>query len=141
MACRAAGIQQAIFGDTGMGNSNNATWTRRSFGGAALGLAAAGILAGRVEGAAQSKMPGLHKGMGLVADKRIDAGDLNVGYADLGPEGGSAVILFHGWPYDINAFAEVAPLLAERGHRVIVPHLRGYGSTRFLSDDTMRNGQ
>ncbi|TBZ14691.1 alpha/beta fold hydrolase [Rhizobium leguminosarum] len=124
-----------------MSNSNNATWTRRSFGGVALGLTAAGILAGRVEGAEQSKRPVRHKNMGLVADKRIDAGDLNVGYAELGPEDGSPVMLFHGWPYDINAFAEVAPLLAERGHRVIVPHLRGYGSTRFLSDDTMRNGQ
>ncbi|TAU73263.1 alpha/beta fold hydrolase [Rhizobium leguminosarum] len=124
-----------------MSNSKNAIWTRRSFGGVALGLTAAGILAGRAAGADQSKMAVRQNGHGLVADKRIDAGDLNVGYAELGPVDGLPVILFHGWPYDINAFAEVAPLLADRGHRVIVPHLRGYGSTRFLSGDTMRNGQ
>jgi pimeloyl-ACP methyl ester carboxylesterase len=80
-------------------------------------------------------------GHGLVADRRVDAGDLNIGYAELGPADGSPVLLFHGWPYDINSFAEVAPLLADRGHRVIVPHLRGFGSTRFLSDATIRNGQ
>ena len=73
--------------------------------------------------------------------KQIDAGVLNVGYAEAGPPDASAVILLHGWPYDIHSFIDVAPLLAEKGYRVIVPHLRGYGTTRFLSNDTFRNGQ
>ena len=73
--------------------------------------------------------------------KQIDAGVLNVGYAESGPANGPAVILLHGWPYDIHAFADVVPLLVARGYRVIVPHLRGYGSTRFLSSGTFRNGQ
>ena len=73
--------------------------------------------------------------------KQIDAGVLNVGYAEAGPADGPAVILLHGWPYDIHSFADVAPLLASAGYRVIVPYLRGYGTTRFLSDDTPRNGQ
>ncbi len=72
---------------------------------------------------------------------QIDAGDLNVGYTEEGPSDGPAVLLLHGWPYDIHSFAEVGPLLADAGYRVIVPYLRGYGSTRFLSDDTPRNGQ
>ncbi len=71
--------------------------------------------------------------------KQIDAGLLNVGYAEAGPENGPAVILLHGWPYDIYSFIDVAPLLASAGYRVIVPYLRGYGTTRFLSDATMRN--
>ncbi|QNA85464.1 alpha/beta hydrolase [Sphingomonas sp. So64.6b] len=73
--------------------------------------------------------------------KQIDAGVLSIGYVEMGPAAGPAVLLFHGWPYDINAFAEVAPSLAERGFRVIVPHLRGYGTTVFRSDDTARNAQ
>jgi pimeloyl-ACP methyl ester carboxylesterase len=73
--------------------------------------------------------------------KQIDAGVLSVGYAELGPTDGPPIILLHGWPYDIHTYADVAPLLAAKGYRVIVPYLRGYGSTRFLSDDTMRNGQ
>jgi len=73
--------------------------------------------------------------------KQIDAGVLNVGYAESGPANGPPVILLHGWPYDIHAYAEVAPLLAARGYRVIVPYLRGYGTTRFLSADTVRNGE
>jgi len=73
--------------------------------------------------------------------KQIRAGLLDVGYAELGPPTGSPVLLLHGWPYDIHAFDEVAPILADRGFRVIVPFLRGFGSTRFLSADTMRNGQ
>ena len=77
----------------------------------------------------------------LVASKQIDAGTLNVGYAEAGPAGGTAVLLLHGWPYDIQSFAEVAPSLASAGYRVIVPFLRGYGSTRFLSSDTARNGE
>ena len=73
--------------------------------------------------------------------KQIDAGALSVGYAELGPADGPPVILLHGWPYDIHTYADVAPMLAAKGRRVIVPYLRGYGTTRFLSGDTMRNGQ
>jgi pimeloyl-ACP methyl ester carboxylesterase len=73
--------------------------------------------------------------------KQVDAGVLNVGYAEAGPPDGPAVILLHGWPYDIHSFVDVAPLLARAGHRVIVPHLRGYGTTRFLASETVRNGQ
>jgi pimeloyl-ACP methyl ester carboxylesterase len=73
--------------------------------------------------------------------KQIDAGALNVGYAEAGPANGSPVILLHGWPYDIHSFVDVAPLLASAGYRVIAPYLRGYGATRFLSRDTPRNAQ
>jgi pimeloyl-ACP methyl ester carboxylesterase len=73
--------------------------------------------------------------------KQIDAGLLNVGYAEAGPAAGPAVILLHGWPYDIHSYVDVAPLLAAAGYRVIVPYLRGYGTTRFLSSETFRNGQ
>jgi len=73
--------------------------------------------------------------------KQINAGELNIGYAEAGPPDGPAVLLLHGWPYDIHSYVEVAPLLAARGHRVVVPYLRGYGSTTFLSSETPRNGQ
>lgn len=73
--------------------------------------------------------------------KRIDAGVLNVGYAEAGPADGPAVLLLHGWPYDIYSYVDVAPILASVGYRVIIPYLRGYGATRFLSRDTPRNGQ
>ncbi len=73
--------------------------------------------------------------------KQVDAGVLNIGYAEAGPADGPAVILLHGWPYDIHSFAAVAPLLAARGYRAIVPYLRGYGTTRFLSRETFRNAQ
>ena len=73
--------------------------------------------------------------------KQVNAGLLNVGYAEAGPVGGPPVILLHGWPYDIYSFVDVAPLLASAGYRVIVPYLRGYGTTRFLSPDAFRNGQ
>jgi pimeloyl-ACP methyl ester carboxylesterase len=73
--------------------------------------------------------------------KQIDAGLLNIGYAEAGPANGPAVILLHGWPYDIHSFVDVTPLLAAKGYRVIVPYLRGYGTTTFLSGATMRNGQ
>jgi pimeloyl-ACP methyl ester carboxylesterase len=72
---------------------------------------------------------------------QIEAGVLDVGHVDVGPSDGPAVLLLHGWPYDIHAFEEVAPILTGSGRRVIVPHLRGYGSTRFLSDETARNGE
>jgi pimeloyl-ACP methyl ester carboxylesterase len=73
--------------------------------------------------------------------KQIDAGLLNVGYAEAGPTNGPAVMLLHGWPYDIHSFVDVAPRLSAKGYRVIVPYLRGYGTTRFLSSETFRNGQ
>ena len=73
--------------------------------------------------------------------KQINAGVLNVGYAEAGPTSGAAVLLLHGWPYDIYSYVDVAPLLASAGYRVIVPYLRGYGTTRFLSGETVRNGQ
>jgi pimeloyl-ACP methyl ester carboxylesterase len=73
--------------------------------------------------------------------KRIDAGDLEVAYAEEGPAHGKPVLLLHGWPYDIHSFVDVAPLLATAGYRVIVPHSRGYGETRFKSAATARNGQ
>jgi pimeloyl-ACP methyl ester carboxylesterase len=73
--------------------------------------------------------------------KQIDAGLLNVGYAEAGPANGTPVILLHGWPYDIHSFVDVVPILASAGYHVFVPYVRGYGSTRFLSNDTFRNGQ
>ena len=73
--------------------------------------------------------------------KQIDAGLLNTGYAEAGPANGPAVMLLHGWPYDIHSYVDVAPMLASAGYRVIVPYLRGYGTTRFLSSGTFRNGQ
>jgi pimeloyl-ACP methyl ester carboxylesterase len=73
--------------------------------------------------------------------KQIDAGVLNVGYAEAGPADGPSLILLHGWPYDIHSYVDVAPLLATAGYRVIVPHLRGYGTMRFLSGQTVQNGQ
>jgi pimeloyl-ACP methyl ester carboxylesterase len=75
------------------------------------------------------------------AIKQVHAGLLNVGYAEVGPAGGKPVILLHGWPYDIHSFVNVTPILAVVGYRVIVPYLRGYGTTRFLSADTLRNGE
>ena len=83
--------------------------------------------------------PGTNTSFGAL--KQIDAGVLNVGYAEAGPSNGPAVILLHGWPYDIHSYVDVAPLLASAGYRVIVPYLRGHGATRFLSSETLRNGQ
>ena len=73
--------------------------------------------------------------------QQIAAGPLDVGYVEAGPPNGQPVVLLHGWPYDIHSYADVAPLLAAEGYRVIVPYLRGYGPTRFLSSETPRNGQ
>jgi pimeloyl-ACP methyl ester carboxylesterase len=73
--------------------------------------------------------------------KQIKAGVLNIGYAEAGPANGTVVLLIHGWPYDIHSFEEVVPILTAKGYRVIMPYLRGYGTTHFLSDTTMRNGQ
>ena len=83
--------------------------------------------------------PGTSTAFGAV--KQVDAGLLSAGYAEAGPAGGPAVVLLHGWPYDIHSFADVTPVLAAAGYRVIVPFVRGYGTTRFLSGDTVRNGQ
>ena len=115
---------------------------RREFLGAAAMALAAGEFA--VTGSADARPGAAGRSGGLATFgplKQIDAGLLNVGYAEAGPADGPTVILLHGWPYDIHSFAEVAPVLAEAGYRVIVPYLRGYGSTRFLSSDTVRNGQ
>src|SRR5216117_521911 len=83
--------------------------------------------------------PGTNTSFGSL--KQVDAGVLNIGYAEAGPADGRAVILLHGWPYDIHSYVDVAPMLASAGYRVIIPHLRGYGTTRFLSSGTFRNGQ
>jgi pimeloyl-ACP methyl ester carboxylesterase len=83
--------------------------------------------------------PGTNTSFGSL--KQIDAGLLNVGYAEAGSANGPAVVLLHGWPYDIHSFVDVAPLVASAGYRVIIPHLRGYGTTRFLSSATFRNAQ
>ena len=121
---------------------------RRFFGTAAMSIAAAQFALGGSAVAQSGKAkptelpkvkPGTHTSFGPL--KQIDAGVLNVGYAEAGPATGPAVILLHGWPYDIYSFADVAPLLASAGYRVIVPYVRGYGTTRFLSDATFRNGQ
>jgi pimeloyl-ACP methyl ester carboxylesterase len=118
---------------------------RRFFGAAAMSIASAqlGVIGSANAQTAHTKLPatkpGAHTSFGPL--KQIDAGLLNVGYAEAGPADGPAVLLLHGWPYDIHSFVDVAPLLASAGYRVIVPYLRGYGTTRFLSDDTMRNGQ
>ena len=121
---------------------------RRLFGAAALAIAAAEFGISSPAGAEASKAksaglrttkPGTHTS--FAALKQIDAGALNVGYAEAGPADGPPVILLHGWPYDIYSFVDVAPLLAQAGYRVIVPYLRGYGTTRFLSSETVRNGE
>ena len=118
---------------------------RRFFGAAAMSIAAAqfGVVGSANAQTATTKLsaikPGTNTSFGPL--KQIDAGLLNVGYAEAGPADGPAVLLLHGWPYDIHSFVDVAPLLASAGHRVIVPYIRGYGTTRFLSSDTVRNGQ
>src|SRR4051794_15357861 len=117
---------------------------RRFFGAAAMTIAAAQFgMIGSVEAQsakdAAAIKPGTNTSFGPL--KQVDAGMLNVGHAEAGPADGPAVILLHGWPYDIYAFVDVAPLLAAAGFRVIVPYVRGYGTTRFLSGDAFRNGQ
>jgi pimeloyl-ACP methyl ester carboxylesterase len=118
-----------------------------------LGSAAAAAAAARVGmvGSAkaqssttkQAELPAIRPGANtsFAPLKQIDAGVLNVAYAEAGPATGPAVILLHGWPYDIYSFVDVAPLLASAGYRAIIPYLRGYGPTRFLSNETLRNGQ
>ncbi|MFS8978190.1 alpha/beta hydrolase [Cupriavidus necator] len=119
---------------------------RRLFGAAALGIATShfGIIgSARAQSASKKAVsairPGTHTSFGAI--RQVDAGVLNIGYAEAGPAAGPVVILLHGWPYDIHSFVDVAPLLASAGFRVIVPHLRGHGTTRFRSTDTFRNAQ
>lgn len=120
---------------------------RRFFGSAVMTLAAAQLSLGSTAAAETGKpaksnttvKPGTNTSFASL--KQIDAGLLNVGYAETGPTAGPPVILLHGWPYDIYSFVDVAPILASAGYRVIVPYLRGYGTTAFLSDATVRNGQ
>src|SRR5438132_8439198 len=121
---------------------------RRFFGTVAMTIAAAqfGMIGSAVAQSGKADpasvptiKPGTNKTFGPL--KQIDAGLLNVGYAEAGPSSGPPVILLHGWPYDIYSFVDVAPLLASAGYRVIVPYVRGYGTTRFLSTETFRNGQ
>ena len=120
---------------------------RRFIGAAAMTVAAAQFgMGGSAEaqtGATKPNLPAIKPGTNTTFAplKQIDAGLLNVGYAEAGPADGPVVLLLHGWPYDIYSFVDVAPLLASAGYRVIVPYLRGYGSTRFLSSETFRNGQ
>jgi pimeloyl-ACP methyl ester carboxylesterase len=112
-----------------------------TFAGTQLGmLGCASVESGNPSPAEQSPAKsGTNTSFGAL--KQIDAGLLNVGYAEAGPADGPAVVLLHGWPYDIYSYVDVAPILASRGYHVIVPYLRGYGTTRFLSNDTVRNGQ
>ncbi|MGA9082290.1 MAG: alpha/beta hydrolase [Pseudolabrys sp.] len=122
---------------------------RRTFVGAAAVTAAAvqlgiiGSAAAQPGKTAAKRLPAIKPGehTSFAPLKQIDAGVLNVSYAEAGPADGPPVILLHGWPYDICSFVDVAPSLASVGYRVIVPYLRGYGATRFLSNDTVRNGQ
>ena len=124
-------------------------YDRRRFLGAAVMTIAAGPLGMIGSAKAQSSktdptdavtlQPGTDTSFGSL--KQIDAGLLNVGYVEAGPANGPAVLLLHGWPYDIHSFVEVAPVLASAGYRVIVPYMRGFGATRFLSSQTFRNGQ
>jgi pimeloyl-ACP methyl ester carboxylesterase len=121
---------------------------RRHFFGIAAGTLAAGLAVTASANAQSSNSksakiaatkPGTNTSFGPL--QQIDAGLLNVGYAEDGPADGPAVILLHGWPYDIQSFAVVTPLLTQAGYRVIVPYLRGYGTTKFLASETFRNGQ
>ncbi len=121
---------------------------RRFFGTAAMSIAAAQLILSGSAHAQPSKgkpaeLPNINARTNTSFGplKQIDAGLLNIGYAEAGPADGPAVILLHGWPYDIYSYVDVAPLLASAGYRVIVPYLRGYGTTRFLSGETVRNGQ
>jgi pimeloyl-ACP methyl ester carboxylesterase len=110
---------------------------RRFLGTAALSIAVAKLAA--ISSAHAQSEPASVPSFGAL--RQVDAGVLNVGYAEAGPAEGPAVILLHGWPYDIHSYVEVAPVLALKGYRVFVPCLRGYGTTRFRSDATIRNGQ
>ena len=115
--------------------------TARTVAAVSLGLVPARDASAREErqGAPPASAPPSARAYGAL--KQVDAGLLSVGYAEVGPGGGPVVVLLHGWPYDIHSYVDVAPKLASAGYRVIVPYLRGYGTTRFLSSDTFRNAQ
>src|SRR5471032_712377 len=113
---------------------------RRVLGEAFLAMAAAQFCAAG-SASAQTNTIKLGANTSFAPLKQVDAGVLNVGYAEAGPANGPPVILLHGWPYDIHSFVDVAPSLASAAYHVIVPYLRGYGTTRFLSSTTLRNGQ
>ncbi|MGV9679237.1 alpha/beta fold hydrolase [Nocardia sp. NPDC003482] len=126
------------------------TLSRRGLFGGALAVGAAGLAAGSLAACADDEPrpapgadpragAGLHTTLGPI--EHVDAGVLNVGYAEFGSTTGQPVVLLHGWPYDAYSYADVGPLLAAAGYRVIVPYLRGYGPTTFLSPGTVRNGQ
>lgn len=114
---------------------------RRQFLGVAAGTVVVGLgVIGLVRGETETpRSSATNASFGTI--KQIDAGVLNVGYAEVGPATGPVAILLHGWPYDIHSFVDVAPILAQAGYRVIIPYLRGYGSTHFLSSETPRNGE
>ncbi len=116
---------------------------RHLLGAAAATMAIAQLRTARAQPRRPQDLPRIRPGTNTSfgALKQINAGLLNVGYAEMGPENGQPVLLLHGWPYDIHSYADVAPLLAWAGYRVIVPHLRGHGTTRFLYGTTFRNGQ
>ena len=117
---------------------------RRLLGVAAAGLAAAELGRGagaRADEAGLDPMVVSATASAFGSPRQVQAGLLDVGYVELGPADGPPVLLLHGWPYDIHTYVDVAPLLAGKGYRVIVPYLRGYGTTRFLAEETMRNGQ
>ena len=123
---------------------------RRLFGLAAMALAASQLdvmspaeaqIGPRPPPKPQPRIPGMNTNTSFAPLKQVNAGVSNVGYAEAGPAEGPAVFLLHGWPYDIYSYVEVTPMLASAGYRVIVPYARGYGSTRFLSEGTPRNGE
>ncbi|WP_273489931.1 alpha/beta fold hydrolase [Roseateles chitosanitabidus] len=151
----------AVAGDTPTARPAKAAWPRRGFLGLGAGaLAGAALSLGGLTPSlvrAATSSPSATGGLAAAAGgssgtpieiapafgvlKHIDAGDLRIGYVETGPADGPPVLLLHGWPYDVHTYEEVAPLLAAAGYRVIVPYARGYGTTRFLSADTVRNGQ
>jgi pimeloyl-ACP methyl ester carboxylesterase len=136
-------MEWRVWGETKMRKETKCD--RRSFlSAAAITIAAAKLAVGLDRKSNDSPQStnvkqGTNKSFGPL--KQIDAGALNVGYAEAGPPSGPPLILLHGWPYDIHTYVDVAPLLAAKGYRVIVPYLRGYGTTRFLSHETLRNAQ
>lgn len=119
---------------------------RHLLGTAAMAIAAAEFSVmspahARIRATTSARLPRAGTHTSFATLKQIDAGVLNIGYAADGPDNGPAVILLHGWPYDIHSYIDVAPMLASAGYRVVIPYLRGYGTTRFLSDQTARNAQ
>ena len=113
---------------------------RRRLLAAGLGAVAATQLGSAVSASAQSNNP-THAARTFGPLKRVEAGPLNIAFAEAGPADGPPVVLLHGWPYDIYSFVDVAPILVSAGYRVLVPYLRGFGDTRFLSNETFRNGE